>query len=101
MTVRDEREASFWLNWRKGIQFDPKRYLPGLLDDLEAIDERHTTPGGFVPAVMTDKEAAEFAEKWQAANPAIGVRVKPETVAAPAGQAAAPAKPATRRRRTT
>lgn len=37
MNAREAREAAFWLAWRRGLRDDPKRYLPGLLDDLDRI----------------------------------------------------------------
>lgn len=100
MSVRDEYAAAVRRNlYDLGCNWD--RWLPRLFEAWDAIDEAHV-PGGVIKfeGEITEEQAAEFAEKWQAANPAIGVRVKPETVAAPAEQAAAPAKPATRRRTT-
>jgi hypothetical protein len=88
MSIRDERAAAITRLCRLfGDDFSAAK--GALLDELENID-RAQVPGGFVPAVMTDKEAAEFAEKWPMANPALGVSVKPEAVTAALAEPRAP-----------
>lgn len=84
MTVREEREAAFWLAWRKGIQFDPKRYLPGFLDDLEAIDDKSNEELAEAPQQPPDDQVAITPDEAAKANPAIPERVKPPTAARPA-----------------
>lgn len=90
MTVRDERAAAL-IRRHRDLSDDFTRALPGLLDDLEAID-RAQVPTGVIKfdGTLTPEQEAEFrAEFYRRA----GV---PE--AAPAEQPAAPAKPAPRRR---
>jgi hypothetical protein len=64
VTVRGARAAAL-RRWHRDMGDNFTAVLPRVLDDLDAID-RAQVPGGIVPAVMTDEEAAKFAEQWTA-----------------------------------
>jgi hypothetical protein len=92
MTVRDERAAAL-VRRHRDLSDDFTRALPGLLDDLEAIDAAHAVPTGVikVDGEMTEAEAALLArEMARTTEAAADLVLRP----------GAPVKPAPRRRTT-
>jgi hypothetical protein len=63
VTVRDERAAAL-IRRHRDLSDDFTRALPGLLDDLEAIDAAHAEPSGWikVDGELTEAEAALLAD---------------------------------------
>lgn len=93
MSIRDERAAAL-IRRHRDLSDDFTRALPGLLDDLEAIDASH----GPADDAWSDLQVAAWIER----NPAkfeAWVRKQNRINGAPP-PFAAPAKPATRRRTT-
>lgn len=108
MSIRDERAAAITRRYRD-LSDNFTRALPGLLDELETIDEAHN----LSELPRTGAEAAKWAQPAHAgaadgemteAEAALLAREMGRTTAlaaellAPTEQAATPAKPATRRR---
>lgn len=86
-SLRDARAAAVTRHYRQ-LADSLTEALPGLLDELEALDRQAMASwrykvggviyeGADVTVIAPGGELAEL----QAANPAIGVRVKPEAVA--------------------
>lgn len=109
MTVRDERAAAL-IRRHRDLSDDFTRALPGLLDDLEAIDQAHSYGSELAAARAEVARLRELLNEARIADPdepldvsqvdpAIGKTAA--ALAEAAGQTpkrAAPAKPATRRR---
>lgn len=58
--LRHAREKAFWLAWRKGLAYEPKRHLPALLDDLDRIDAEQPPSGLTLDGQPTEAAVAEF-----------------------------------------
>jgi hypothetical protein len=72
--LRTDRERAYWEHWRKSLRENPRDGLPAFLDELERIDEAHAAGTGNGTVIG----------RYPAAEP----------------EAAAPARPAARRRTT-
>jgi hypothetical protein len=107
MGIRDER-AAVLRRWNRDLGDNFTAVLPRVLDDLEAIDEAHGPEPVSVKRADDVPSDAEI-ERWILAHPdqvmAIGMRKSVRINGSGDVQRvlgdAAPAKPATRRRRTT